>query len=65
VVIDKILLLLEKKGKLALTPDTQPETSAPPPANLLVQSTFGMFHDLRCCRSGSMEAGANELAVHP
>jgi len=33
VVIDKILLHLEIKGELPLTPDTLPETRAPPPDN--------------------------------
>jgi hypothetical protein len=34
VVIDKILLHLEKKDELPSTPDTLPETRAPPQANL-------------------------------
>ena len=34
VVIDKILLHLETKGELPSTPDTLPETRAPPPDNL-------------------------------
>jgi hypothetical protein len=33
-VIDKILSHLEKKGELPSTPDTLPETRAPPPVNL-------------------------------
>ena len=34
VVIEKSRLHLEKKGELPSTPDTLPETRAPPPANL-------------------------------
>ena len=33
-VIDKILSHLEKKGELPSTPDTLPETRAPPPVSL-------------------------------
>jgi hypothetical protein len=35
VVIDKILLYLEKKGNLPSTPSTLPETRAPPPVTLV------------------------------
>jgi hypothetical protein len=35
VVIDKILFHLEKKGNLPSTPDTLPETRAPPPVTLV------------------------------
>ena len=49
VVIEKIMLHLEKKGALPATPDALPETKAPLPANLVLLTTFGVFHDLWCC----------------
>ncbi len=39
-VIDKILSHLEKKGELPSTPDTLPETRAPPPVSLFYWQQF-------------------------